>query len=370
MAVRPGALESMVDFWHGKRVLVTGHTGFKGAWLSLWLLERGAHVTGIALPPETRPSLFEQLNLASRIDHHELDIRDGAALRRLVIETAPDIVFHLAAQALVLRSYRTPEETWAINVMGTLNVLESLRALEGPTAAVMVTTDKVYENEEWEFAYRESDPLGGHDPYSASKAAMEILVSSWRRSFLIPEGRRIRVATARAGNVIGGGDWAENRILPDIARALAAGEPVRVRNPHAVRPWQHVLEPLSGYMLLAERLYENDDATFQDAFNFGPAAGDERTVREVVEEALKHWPGRWEDASTPGAPHEAGRLALTADRARLRLGWRPRWDFATAITETIGWYRAALEGDVPDITALTRGGLQRFETVCAREGEA
>ncbi len=370
MAVRPGALEGMVDFWRGKRVLVTGHTGFKGAWLSLWLLERGARVTGIALPPQTEPSLFTQLGLAERLEHHELDIRDGAALRRLVAETAPDIVFHLAAQALVLRSYREPEETWATNVMGTLNVLEALRALEGPVAAVMVTTDKVYENEEWEFAYRESDPLGGHDPYSASKAAMEILVSSWRRSFFAPEGRRIRVATARAGNVIGGGDWAENRILPDIARALAAGDPVRVRNPQAVRPWQHVLEPLSGYMLLAERLYLSDDPACQDAFNFGPAAGDERTVREVVEEALKHWPGRWEDASTPGAPHEAGRLALTADRARLRLGWRPRWTFATAIAETIGWYRAALEGDAPDIPALTRDCLRRFEAARAMEGGA
>jgi len=370
LAVGPGALEAMVDFWGGKRVLVTGHTGFKGAWLSLWLLERGARVTGVALSPETEPSLFAQLGLAERLEHYELDIRDGAALRRVVQDAAPDVVFHLAAQALVLRSYREPARTWETNVMGTLNVLEALRGLEGPVAAVMVTTDKVYENKEWEFAYRETDPLGGHDPYSASKAAMEILVSSWRRSFLAPEGRNIRVATARAGNVIGGGDWAENRILPDIARALSAGEAVRVRNPYAVRPWQHVLEPLSGYMLLAERMHESGDVTYQDAFNFGPAAGDERTVREVVEEALRHWSGRWEDASTPEAPHEAGRLALAADRACQRLGWKPRWKFATAIAETIGWYRAALEAPSADIATLTRDCLRRYEAAACGEGAA
>lgn len=331
-----------VRFWQNKTVLVTGHTGFKGAWLTLWLLQLGARVTGMALPPETRPSLFDQLKLAREIDHRLVDIRDQAAVADTIAEVAPDVVFHLAAQALVLRSYCRPIETLAVNVMGTAHVLEALRALDKPCVAVLVTTDKVYQNREWQFGYRETDRLGGHDPYSASKAASEFVIHCWRHSFF--DGvSPLRIGSVRAGNVIGGGDWAENRIVPDMVRALGAGRGIEVRNPNATRPWQHVLEPLGGYIRLAERLIESDDPQFQDAFNFGPSADAERTVRELVEESLQHWPGSWTDVSRTNQPHEAGRLALCIDRARTRLGWSPRWDFRRSVRETIDWYRTSMQ---------------------------
>ncbi len=364
MAVGPGAVETVamsgVNFWSDKRVLVTGHTGFKGAWLSLWLLEKGARVSGLALAPETSPALFEQLDLASEIDHHIGDIRDRERVAKLIKEVQPDIVFHLAAQALVLRSYREPAATWDTNVMGTVHVLEALRRLDKQVAAVIVTTDKVYENHEWEDAYRERDPLGGHDPYSASKAAAELAVSSWRRSFL-QRDRSVCIASVRAGNVIGGGDWAEHRIIPDLVRALTKGEPLKVRHPEAIRPWQHVLEPLDGYMVLAQRLFESGDLIYQDAFNFGPAPDAERRVRDVVEEALRYWPGRWQDASNPDAPHEAGRLALAIDRARARLGWAPRWDFARTVRETMIWYREGAGAERSKLRALSLRSLRNYE---------
>lgn len=350
-----------MSFWQGRRVLITGHTGFKGAWLSLWLSDAGARITGIALEPDTRPSLFEQLALADSMDHRLLDIRNFGALLRAVEETSPDIVLHLAAQSLVLRAYREPIETWNVNVMGTVHVLEALRHLGKKCAAVIVTTDKVYENREWEFGYRESDPLGGYDPYSASKAATEIAVSSWRRSFFA-ETCCVRIASARAGNVIGGGDWSENRVVPDVARALSAGKPVPVRNRHATRPWQHVLEPLSGYLRLAEHLFESDDACYQDAYNFGPHVDANRTVGELVAECLTHWKGSSVDNSVSRAPHEASRLALVIDRARERLGWRPIWDFARSVEETMAWYRAAPEFEASALRDFSVAQIHRYKS--------
>lgn len=330
-----------MSFWRGKRVLITGHTGFKGSWLSLWLAHAGAQVTGLSLAPDTSPSLFDQLALSDHMDHRLGDIRDGAMVAATVKNSAPDVVLHLAAQSLVLRGYRLPIDTWATNVMGTAHVLEAMRSLDKPCAAVIVTTDKVYRNNEWEFGYRETDQLGGFDPYSASKAATELAIDSWRRSFLSGTSP-VRIASARAGNVIGAGDWSDNRIVPDMVRALHEGRDVEVRNPNAVRPWQHVLEPLGGYLLLAQRLLESGAPVVQDAFNFGPSAEAERSVRELVEQGLKHWPGTWRDMSEAGRPHEAGRLALNIDRARAQLGWAPRWDFDRSVRETIEGYRSGI----------------------------
>ena len=334
-----------MPFWTGKRVLVTGHTGFKGSWLAEVLLGLGARVSGLALAPDTTPALFGQLGLSGRLDHTEGDIRDLSVVQDTVRRAAPEIVFHLAAQPLVRRSYREPLETWATNVMGTAHVLEAVRALDRPCAVVVVTTDKVYENREWEHPYRETDRLGGHDPYSASKAGTELVAASWRSAFL--SGSPIRLATARAGNVIGGGDWSEDRILPDLARAFGSGRPLHVRNRHAVRPWQHVLDPLQGYLMLAEALSGPDAARFETGFNFGPEPSDQRSVGALIEAARGHWPGEWVDATDPDAPHEAGRLSLSIERARSVLGWTPCWSFDKAVAETIAWYRDVAAGADP-----------------------
>jgi len=344
-----------MTFWAGQRVLVTGHTGFKGAWLCDWLLSLGAEVAGFALPPEPHQHLFGDLGLPGRMDHATGDIRDAAALSARAAQARPDIVFHLAAQPLVLASYDDPVGTWATNVMGSVHLMQALRVLDAPCAVVMVTTDKVYENREWVHPYREGDRLGGHDPYSASKAAMEIAVASWRRSFF--QGHLVRMASARAGNVIGGGDWAENRIVPDIVRALAEGRAVAVRNPRAVRPFQHVLEPLSGYLRLAERLVTAPEG-LGEAYNFGPEPRDLMTVRALVEAALTHWPGRWEDVSDPTARHEAGLLSLGIEAARHDLGYAPRWDSDRAVAATLAWYRRAQEGDNP--SALVARDIAAF----------
>ncbi len=330
-----------MTFWNGKRVLLTGHTGFKGSWMSLWLLHLGARLTGYSLAPETNPSLFEQLGIAAEFDSRIGDIRDGEAVERLVREVKPDVVFHFAAQPLVLASYDMPVATFETNVLGTVHVLNALRSLDKPCAAVMITTDKVYENLNWEQRYRESDALGGHDPYSASKAAAEVAISSWRRSFLAGSG--VRVASARAGNVIGAGDWSAYRIAPDLVRALLAKEPLPVRNPSSVRPWQHVLEPLGGYLLLAEALSNSGRPDLQDAFNFGPPPDADRRVQDLVETAIAAWPGKtygWRDGSGGAQPHEAHYLALAVDRARVRLGWTPRWDFLQTVKETMAGYHA------------------------------
>lgn len=360
MGGRFRSLESMVtqaEFWRGKRVLVTGHTGFKGSWLTLWLRQLGADVYGFALDPEGDPSLFGQLDLSSVIDHCVGDVRDPAAIQDRVATVQPDAVFHLAAQSLVRRSYADPLLTWETNVMGTANVLNALRQLAKRCAAVIVTTDKVYDNLESTHAYRETDRLGGHDPYSSSKAACECAADSWRKAFFGSQAK-VRIATARAGNVIGGGDWAEDRIVPDLARALAAGSPVTVRNPDAVRPWQHVLDPLSGYLLLAKALFESSDPTLESAFNFGPEEADARTVRELVESAFLHWPGEAMPPPAGQAPHEAKWLTLSSDKAHAVLGWKPRWRFTAAVEATVAWYRGLYEGNDP--LDLTLADIGRF----------
>jgi len=352
--LKPLALERGGPF-DGRVVIVTGHTGFKGSWLTEWLLMLGAQVVGIALPPPSSPSLFDQLGLASRIEHHILDICDREALSRLVRETQPDFVFHLAAQPLVRRSYSEPVETWATNVMGTTHVLDALRALgfdyrrEGRhCTGVFITSDKCYENREWVYGYRENDALGGHDPYSASKAAAEIVIAAYRRSYFEASGERssVGIAAVRAGNVIGGGDWAVDRIVPDCIRHLSAGAEIPVRNPWATRPWQHVLEPLGGYLQLAAAIDEalasyNQPRLRQlcSAFNFGPALNANQSVGVLVEEVLKYWPGSWLDESGGQAPHEASRLNLVSDKAFHELAWSWTWDFHQVVARTIRWYK-------------------------------
>lgn len=337
------------NFWRGRRVWLSGHTGFKGSWLALWLLHWGAVVEGYALDPEpdASASLYHHLALESGLARDErADLAEARRLEERLLDFQPEVVFHLAAQPLVQRSYSEPLQTWNTNVIGTCHVLEALRKLEQPCVAVLITTDKVYDNREWDYGYRENDPLGGHDPYSSSKAAAELAIASWRASFCgpLPHQRPgLRLVSARAGNVIGGGDWADNRIVPDAVRALKQGQAIGVRAPASTRPWQHVLEPLGGYLLLAERLHA--DPGLATAFNFGPERSANRCVRELVEEILRHWPGSWIDQSDPRARHEAGRLDLSTDRAFHQLGWSPRWDFARTIAETIRWYRRFEAGE-------------------------
>ena len=338
------------EFWAGKRVLLTGHTGFKGSWLALWLTQLGARVTGVGLEPDTTPNLFGQLELVKRLDqHHIADIRDAKALAEIAKACQPQVVFHLAAQPLVRRSYRDPLGTWATNVQGSLHLLEALLPLQHSCAVVMVTTDKVYENQEWLYGYRENDRLGGHDPYSASKAAAELAIASWRSSFCGTDAHQtpyLSIAAARVGNVIGGGDWAEDRIVPDAMRALAAGQPIPLRNPAATRPWQHVLEPLGGYLRLAELLATKGDF-YASAFNFGPMLEANRPVQQLIEAILEHWPGAWEDLSNSSALHEARLLHLQIDKAHHQLGWQPRWAFAITVRRTVAWYQAVHKGDSP-----------------------
>ena len=329
-------------------MLLTGHTGFKGSWLALWLLEMGAEVVGVALDPPTGPSLFDQLQLAEiGLVDHRCDLRDEVRLGELVRTHRPQVVLHLAAQALVREGYRSPIATWSTNVIGTLQLLEALRQVDDTCAVVAVTTDKVYANAERGEPFREDDPLGGHDPYSASKAAMELAVASWRLSYCGDAPHQtphLRLATARAGNVIGGGDWGAERIVPDAIRALQRGEPIQVRHPAAVRPWQHVLDPLAGYLLLAEWLSRSPGQQEPAGFNFGPSAAGQRTVRELVETLLQRWPGDWEPLEECAAPHESACLLLDADRAKTWLNWQPRWDFAEAVARTADWYRDQARG--------------------------
>jgi CDP-glucose 4,6-dehydratase len=322
----------------GRRVLVTGHTGFKGSWLSLWLHDLGAKVSGFALPPE-KPSLFSALKLDALIDSRLGDVRDAAAFGKALRQAKPEIVFHLAAQPLVLRSYEDPVETFSANVMGLVNLLDAARKVPSVKVLQIITTDKCYENDETGRAYAEGDPLGGRDPYSASKACAELVAASYRDSFY---SSGASLATARAGNVIGGGDWAKDRILPDCARALKAKRPVVVRNPESVRPWQHVLEPLSGYLALACRQLEQP-RRFSQAWNFGPDESDSVTVGALVESAVKHWgSGRWIQApSDDGGGREARVLRLDCAKARRELGWSPRWSVEDAVRETMLWYKAA-----------------------------
>lgn len=394
MAVRLGRFGSPVNArslrsaYSGKRVVVTGHTGFKGSWLTQWLLELGADVTGISLRPDTTPSIFTELSLSDRVIHHVLDIRDGDRLQAAIIEADPDYVFHLAAQPIVRASYDDPIGTFATNLMGTVHVLDAVRGLavqggpDRPCAVVLATTDKVYQNNEWLFSYRESDRLGGKDPYSASKAAAELAIEGYRQSFFSSstasgtDQRPTQVASVRAGNVIGGGDWAPDRIVPDIARALASGMPTELRNPRATRPWQHVLDPLHGYLVLGDLLYDsmrqgNDPMVceYATAFNFGPDLDSVVEVEVLARMFMEHWPG---DLVVPDQEEvmrsidkikkpEAGRLSVSSERARHLLGWRPRWAVEQAIERTALWYRRYYSG-VPaaqlvsdDISAFVEG---------------
>jgi len=355
-----------------KTVWLSGHTGFKGAWLSEWLLSLGAHVHGYSLNPPTSPSLFDRLGLARRMEHEIGDVRDLAEVSQSIRKAQPDFVFHLAAQPLVREAYAHPVETYATNIQGTVNVLEALRQLAHPCAAVFVTTDKCYENREWAYGYREEDPLGGFDPYSSSKAAAELVIQAYRRSFF--QSSPVRIASARAGNVIGGGDWAADRIVPDCIRHLQRHTPIFVRNPEATRPWQHVLEPLSGYLWLAAvlaghgRLFLNGVEPCS-AFNFGPGPEANRTVVELVEGLLQHWPGRWQDMRNPNAVHEAHLLQLCADKARTQLKWSPVWEFAEAVEQTAVWYRDAEELFEPaQIQTLTGAQIERYgREACAKK---
>lgn len=357
------------DFYRNKKVFITGHTGFKGSWLSEWLLMTGAEVTGFSLEPEDHPSLFQQLGLENRLRHHLGDIRDETRLKEVFYECKPDVVFHLAAQPLVRRSYRDPISTYQINVMGTAHLLNVLRTYSEPCSAVFVTSDKCYENHEHARGYREDSPMGGHDPYSSSKGAAELVIRSFRRSYFSRQreagdmGSMVAISSARAGNVIGGGDWAEDRIVPDCIRSLMNAEPIVVRNKKATRPWQHVLEPLSGYLSLAALTHpdgrflsgagEEDRDRFA-SFNFGPLKSGNRTVEELVTRVLAVWPGEWKAEPNPSAPHEATLLSLNIEKAAKLLQWTPVWNFDETVDHTVSWYRNALSGKPSGEQELTR----------------
>ena len=367
----------MFENYRNKRVLVTGHTGFKGSWLCEWLLSLGAEVHGFALPPPTRPALFNQLKLAKRITSHTIgDIRDLNAVTDCVARVKPDFIFHLAAQPLVRLSYEQPVETFETNVMGTVNVLEAVRRIYRPTptsnvqrstsnqvlpplSLVLITTDKCYENKETLRPYREDDPMGGYDPYSCSKGCDELIISSYRRSFFNSSDSLVWVASARAGNVIGGGDWAKDRIIPDCFRALRKGEAIPVRNKVSTRPWQHVLEPLSGYLTLGAALDARKNfEEVASGFNFGPDPAANRTVKDLVVEVLKRCPGEWVDKSDPNAVHEAGLLNLNIAKAGKILKWKPRWKFEETVEKTIAWYVSASQKS--HIIALTDSQIAAF----------
>ena len=341
-----------LKFWHGKRVFVTGHTGFKGSWLCLWLQSLGATVGGYALDPVTNPNLFSLARVAEGMESMIANVKDLGTLRNAIDRFRPDIVFHLAAQPVVRLSYSEPVETYATNVMGTVNLLEAVRHNDAVRAVVVVTSDKCYENHEWEWGYRESEPMGGHDPYSSSKGCAELVTSAYRASFFGNEGggkTKAAIATVRAGNVIGGGDWTRDRLIPDIIRAIVESRPAAIRNPGAIRPWQHVLEPLAGYLLLAERLHDAG-TEYAQAWNFGPRDQDCRPVSWIVSQLDRQWGGiRWEIDDDP-KPHEANYLKLDSSKAANRLGWQPRWDLATTLRSIVSWHQAHLAGaDMRDV---------------------
>jgi CDP-glucose 4,6-dehydratase len=349
-------LAMSLEFWKGKRVLVTGHTGFKGGWLSLWLADRGAQVHGYALQPPTEPNLHTVCGLSRRFASSVIaDVRDAAALVRSLRAAAPEVVFHLAAQPLVRHSYAAPVETYATNVMGTVHLLDAVRDTPSVRAVVVVTTDKCYENHEHARPYSEADALGGFDPYSSSKACAELVASAYRRSFLAPRG--VAVATARAGNVLGGGDWAPDRLVPDFLRAIDRGQPLAIRSPRATRPWQHVLEPLSGYLALAERLLTHGEE-FAEAWNFGPDPDDVQTVQWIAEQLCARIAGASWRADPAPQPHEAHTLMLESAKAQRRLGWRPRWNLPIAMERTIQWHQAWKRGD--DMHDFTRRQIAEF----------
>lgn len=345
------------DFWYGKRVFVTGHTGFKGSWLSLWLQSLGAEVKGFSLEPPTSPSLFEQANVADAMISDIGDIRELAVIQKSMVEFDPEIVIHMAAQPLVRQSYREPVETYSTNVMGTIHVFEAARKCASLKAIVNVTTDKCYENREWVWGYRENEPMGGHDPYSNSKGCSELVTSAYRNSFFnTPDSAS--VASARAGNVIGGGDWAEDRLIPDALRAFEENRPVVIRSPRATRPWQHVLEPLSGYLNLAEKLYLFGDE-YAEAWNFGPNDDDVVPVGQVIDYLVKNWPNdaTWLPDNTK-QPHEAQLLKLDISKAVKRLQWEPVWSLDQALNSIVEWHSALRHGF--NMAEITREQIKKY----------
>ena len=345
------------EFWRGKRVFLTGHTGFKGGWLALWLVDMGAEVHGYALSPPTATNFFTAVNLQSRIARSTMaDIRDAISLAQAMQAAQPDIVFHLAAQPLVRYSYRAPVETYAVNVMGTINLLEAIRQVPSVKAVVNVTTDKCYENREWAWPYRENDALGGFDPYSSSKACSELVTAAYRLSFLQPSGKY--VASARAGNVIGGGDWGADRLVPDFFRALDAAQALVIRSPHATRPWQHVLEPLSGYLVLAEKLFREGQA-FAKAWNFGPDEADARPVQWIADYLCSQAQNAIWQLDSSQQSHEAKSLKLDSSKAKVKLGWRPRWNLQTALSMTLFWHQAWKHGS--DMAIISAQQIHEYE---------
>ncbi len=331
-------------FWNNKKVLVTGHTGFKGSWLCLWLQELGANVVGYALAPPSDPNLFQEANVEQGMTSLFGDIRDLGEMQKAIDKYKPEIIIHMAAQPLVRYSYNNPVETYSTNVMGTVNVLEAIRKCSNVKAVLVITTDKCYENKEWLWGYREDDPVGGHDPYSSSKACAELVIAAYRKSYFNGDTNQISLASARAGNVIGGGDWATDRLLPDMVRAITECRPVQIRNQNAVRPWQHVLEPLYGYLLLAQRLYEDGEA-YAEGWNFGPNDSDAKPVQWVVEKVIQRW---GEDVSwtvdNDMHPHEAHYLKLDCSKARTRLNWQPKWTLEQSLERITAWHIAHQSG--------------------------
>lgn len=349
MEIGQSAMESMGMnniFWKGKKVFVTGHTGFKGSWLCLWLQQLGAEITGYSLKPPTIPNLFEVARLSQNMSSIIGDVRDGDMLARVMRQSAPDIVIHMAAQPLVRRSYVEPVETYSTNVMGVVHLLEAVRSTPSVRAVINVTTDKCYDNKEWVWGYRENEPLGGKDPYSSSKGCSELVTAAYRHSFFNPEkygtDHQVALATARAGNVIGGGDWAEDRLIPDILRGFEAGQIIDIRSPQALRPWQHVLEPLSGYLMLAEALYTKGVA-YSEAFNFGPAQKDAKSVQWIVENLTQEWGNGMAWRFSPkNHPHEAHSLKLDCSKSSDMLGWHPRWNLDIALRAIVSWHKSYL----------------------------
>ena len=349
-------------FWAGKRVLITGHTGFKGGWLSLWLQQLGAEIVGYALEPPTQPNLFELAQVGQGMESVLGDVRDLAHLQTVFARSRPEIVFHLAAQPLVRDSYQFPVETYATNVMGTVHLLEAVRQTGGVRVVVNITSDKCYENREWVWGYREAEPMGGYDPYSNSKGCAELVTSAYRNSFFNPadfQRHGVALASVRAGNVIGGGDWARDRLIPDIMKAFLADQPVTIRNPHAIRPWQHALEPLNGYVELAEKLWQHG-SDYAEGWNFGPGDDDAQPVSWIVERLAALWgqTARWV-LDEGNHPHEAHYLRLDCAKAKMRLGWRPRWNLEQALTTTVDWYRAYAAHK--DMRAVTLGQISGYE---------
>lgn len=348
------------DFWNGRKVFVTGHTGFKGSWLCLWLSRMGAEITGYSLKPSTTPSLFGLCNIESLIKKNIFaDIRDTIQLNAAMKDAQPEVVIHMAAQPLVRESYKNPFETYEVNVMGTVNLMEAIRNCKSVVAVVNVTTDKCYENKEWHWGYRENEPLGGHDPYSSSKACSELVTSAYRSSFLNSQidGRIIAVASARAGNVIGGGDWAADRLIPDIVRSIMDDQKIIIRNPISIRPWQHVLEPLSGYLLLAEKLYQKGEK-YASAWNFGPSDEDAKPVEWIVQEMCQKWPGSSYEVDNASHPHEAQYLKLDCSKAKAELNWQPRWNLEHTLEKIMEWTRCYSNGE--SMVEITLGQIEEY----------